>query len=378
MIQLFQKAYNFLKYDKSKSIGIVIGIIICTFLIGQQVGVYIALRGNMSFLNDNADADIWVISSRATDIFQLDEIDSRLMYSVQSLSGVETAHPMVVTQGIMHFQDGFTQSIIIIGTEPPYFKAGPDPSRIIAGDITELYQTNAVSMDLLDIMYFGSDLDVGTEFEINGKRAVVSLKTRGAKGFASSIYTTVDNARYYGRVPDNVVHAILVDVADGAKVKDVAQTINETMFGVRAWTSENFRQTTVGEQMARTGIDISTGTMVFFALLSGFFIIGLTMYSSVIDRIRDYGILKAIGASNGYVRRLILTKSVMYATLGFVIAYVFLEGFRAGMYESGLSFEYSPILIAGFFIAALFISVCGAVFALRRVTKVEPASVFRV
>jgi len=70
--------------------------------------------------------------------------------------------------------------------------------------------------------------------------------------------------------------------------------------------------------------------------------------------------------------------SVMYATLGFIIAYVFLEGFRSGMYESGLSFEYTPDLIAGFFIAALFISVCGAVFALGRVTKVEPASVFRM
>jgi putative ABC transport system permease protein len=44
-------------------------------------------------------------------------------------------------------------------------------------------------------------------------------------------------------------------------------------------------------------------------VISGFFIIGLTLYSSAVDRIRDYGTLKAIGATNGYITRLILLQS---------------------------------------------------------------------
>jgi putative ABC transport system permease protein len=378
MSNIIRNAYRFLRYDRSKSIGILIGIIICVFLVGQQVGIYTALKGNMGFLNDNADTDIWVISTRATDIFQLDEIDARLAYSIQSIPGVMRTHPMIVTQGMIQFQDGFTEMIIVIGSDPPFYKAGPAPDRVIRGSMDNLLQPDAVTMDLVDILYLESDVDVGTEIEINGKRAVVSLVTRGAKGFASSIYTTTSNARHYGLVPDNVVHAILVDVEQGVDAAEVVRSINETVYGVRAWSSESFRETTIGVQMARTGIDISTGTMVFFALLSGFFIIGLTMYSSVIDRVRDYGVLKAIGASNRYVMGLILTKAILYATVGFLIAWLFLEGFRMGMYQSGLSFEYSPAMIGVFFLSALFISVFGASFALRRVIRVEPASVFRV
>ena len=45
--------------------------------------------------------------------------------------------------------------------------------------------------------------------------------------------------------------------------------------------------------LGSTGIAISIGTLLIFAVISGFFIIGLTLYSAAIDRIRDYGTLKA-------------------------------------------------------------------------------------
>ena len=101
------------------------------------------------------------------------------------------------------------------------------------------------------------------------------------------------------------------------------------------------------------------------------------MYSSALDRIRDYGTLKAIGASNMYVRRLILTQAAVFAVVGFVIAYTLLEGFRMGVRSSGLTFEFSGQVKLGMFAITLSIALFGAVFALRRINGVEPAAVFR-
>jgi len=43
-------AYRFIRYDKVKSIGVVIGIVVSIFLIGQQIGVLSFLTGLMGGL----------------------------------------------------------------------------------------------------------------------------------------------------------------------------------------------------------------------------------------------------------------------------------------------------------------------------------------
>nr|MCU0354831.1 ABC transporter permease [Cytophagales bacterium] len=105
--------------------------------------------------------------------------------------------------------------------------------------------------------------------------------------------------------------------------------------------------------------------------------IGLTLYSAAIDRIRDYGTLKAIGATNGYIRRLILTQALIFAVVGFAVGYAFIEGFRRGIANAGTFFDYPWWLRITFFLVTLLIAVSGSLFAIRRITSLEPAQVFR-
>lgn len=109
---------------------------------------------------------------------------------------------------------------------------------------------------------------------------------------------------------------------------------------------------------------VSFGTLVVFAIITGFFIIGLTLYSAVLDRLKDYGTLKAIGATNGYVRRLILTQALIFAAIGFVIAVGLLFLFKIGVANAGLTLYLGPWLIAFLLFVTLFISVGGCLFAI--------------
>ncbi|MDP5172370.1 MAG: ABC transporter permease, partial [Bacteroidia bacterium] len=200
----------------------------------------------------------------------------------------------------------------------------------------------------------------------------------GVRGFGGSyLYTTIERARYYGNLPSTAINAILVTVEPGANVNVVRDRINRSLFGVRAWTKEGLASSTISNILGNSGIGTSTGTLIVFAIISGFFIIGLTMYSSALDRIKDYGAMKAIGATNGYLSRLILIQASLFAIVGFVIGYAMLQGFRIGARGSGLIFEFDWYVVLGIFLVALFISLSGAIFAIRRVSNVEPASVFR-
>ncbi len=371
-------ALKFIRFDKAKSIGIVVGIMISTFLIGQQLGIFIFLTGLMQALATDVKADIWVVDNKTKDVNQLGKLDLRILRVVQSLEGVKEAFPILITGGSANFNNGTSGNITIIGVDVVQLNSVLDAKKIIRGKLTDLQADGAISGEFYEIKNLGENINIGTEFEINGKRAFFALQTKGFRGFGSSFcITTIEKARFYANQSPNTISAVLVKIQPNANADSLSALINKTIYGVRAWPSKKLANSTLNKILSSSGIALSTGTLIIFALIAGFFIIGLTMYSSALDRLKDYGTLKAIGASNKFISGLILSQALIFAIVGFFIAYFLLEGFRKGVAYSGLLFNFSPFMILVIFFVITFISIGGASFALRKISGVEPASVFR-
>lgn len=378
---MIRTAFKFIKYDKSKSIGVVIGIVISIFLIGQQIGILGFLTGLMGGIVENSRKDIgqiWVVDNITQNANELGKIDERFVREIRSIEGVENTYAVVAANSLVKFQSGKTASILLMGSEAPLFVAGPNQAKINKGNLNDLLLEGAVSAEFFDEKTFDNPIEIGNRLEINGKEAFIQLQTKNARGFGGSFfYTTLSKARYYGNFPETKVSAIAVKIKQGYDVDTVVKNINSTIYGVTAWDAEVLRKTTVSFITISSNIGISVGSLVVFAIISGFFIIGLTLYSSALDRIKDYGTLKAIGATNGYVRNLILLQSFIFALLGFLIAFGLLLGFKNGVENAGLVINYSLIEILGLFLITVFISVGGSFFAIKKINSVEPASVFR-
>ncbi len=377
-MSVLKTAFRFIRFDKAKSIGVTVGIIISTFLIGQQLGILNFLTGLMVTTANNSDAQVWVVDDKSKDLNQLGRLDVRKVNEVLSIPGVSEAYPLVLAGGSATYQNGATASLLLIGSKGPIFPAGPKPANINDGNVLALQNDMAISSDVFDSETLGGTTDPGTTLEINGKRAMITVQTKGVRGFGAPIaYTTIERARYYGNIPSTQINAVLVNCDSGTSVAQVVQNINGTLSGVRAWPSPQLKDSTINAVLASSGIAVSTGSLIIFALISGFFIIGLTLYSSALDRLRDYGTLKAIGASNGYIRKLILAQAFLFALVGFALAYILLELFRNGVASTGLVFELSPPVLAVMFGVIVLISTGSSAFALKRIKNVEPASVFR-
>ena len=372
---MFRYALRFILYDKPKSIGVIIGIIISVFLVGQQTGIFLFLTGAMSSLVDNTQADIWVVDNRTTDVNALGLIDVRTGYQVESLPGVKKAFPLVISGGMAKFQGGKTAPVSIIGAQPPQFRGGP--WSVLNGKYEDLLEESAVSADLFDRENL-NNARMGMRFEINGNQVFIALLTKGVRGFgATYIFTTTDRARKLGNVPPTKASAFLVEVEEGVDPTIVRDQINTSVFGIKAWLKKDFSRSTVSTILATSGIAFSIGTLIIFAAFAGMVIIGLTMYSAAVDRLRDYGTLKAIGAKNATIRNLILTQALCFALLAYGVAILLIEGFRKGIANSGVLFNYSLTIKVSFLVLTILISLGGAIFAMRRISKLEPASVFR-
>lgn len=373
-------AFKFIKYDRAKSIGIVTAIVISIFLIGQQLSLLFFLMGLMGNLVGNApvtDKQLWIIESQSTNINVVNVIDNRLVQQIASLPGVESTFPVVLAAGQASFLDGKTAGITLVGANSPQFVMGPVPEKIEEGHIADLVQPSSVTAELYNAKTWKTDLFLNKPIEINGKSAKIAVITKNAQAFGASLmYTSMENAIVLGNASPSKVSIIIANITDSASKQQVQQDIEQLFPQLKAWDAKKLKNSTIKEILISSNMGMSFGTLVIFAMISGFFIIGLTLYSSALDRIKDYGTLKAIGATRGYVNKLIIAQAFLYAIIGYTIAMLLLYGFKFGVANSGLAIDISVGFALFLLFVTLLISVGGSLFAVRKIAKLEPASVF--
>jgi putative ABC transport system permease protein len=372
---MLRTALRFILFDKPKSIGALAGAVISIFLIGQQLGIFIFLTNAMGSLVRNNQQYIWVVDEITTNANALALLDNRIGKELESIPGVKRAYPWVISGASARFENGKTYGIQLIGSQAPGFHGGP--WNLVNGKLEDMIPEGAIITEFFDRKNLG-DAEVGDYFEVNGKKVYIAGQTNGVRSFGGVFtFTTIERARALTGFSPNKVSAFLVEKSPNASTAQVVRSINGAIKGVRAWDAKEFTSQTVLTVLKSSGIALSVGTLIVFALISGFVIIGLTLYSAAIDRIRDYGTLKAIGATNSFVRNLILTQAALFSLVGFVIGYSFVEGFRRGVAASGTYFSFPLWMQVSMFLVTLGIAIAGSYFAISRISKLEPAAVFR-
>ncbi len=136
-------------------------------------------------------------------------------------------------------------------------------------------------------------------------------------------------------------------------------------------------------QVAESEGDILEKTQLLMVLITILSLIGSALgitnlvTASVMERASEIGLLKAIGAHNSSVSRLVLTQIVLTAILGGVIGYFAGFGFAQIIGHSvfGSSIEMKPMVIPIVAILVVVVSMAGSLPAIRTLLKLEPTEV---
>lgn len=378
---MFVTAYKFIRFERAKSLGILLAIVISIYLIGLELGIFFYLSSLIGgiVINSNPEyAKVFVVNKRTINANQLAPFDIRWVNQLRSIPGVDGAFGIIMANVSVRFPNGDTAPALIVGSDYPELAAGPSDKLLNTGTIQDLMYPGTVSADFYDNKTFNYDVKKGTTFEINGKAALVGATTKNAKGFSAPLlYTTTSKARFFSGFSESLVNGVIVNVKDPLMINNVVAQINILAPDLKAWRAEDLNKITVINVMTANNMGMSFGTLVIFAIISGFFIIGLTMYSATYDRLKDYGTLKAIGATNSYITRLILTQSFLYSVVGFIISWIMLIGTKFGMAKAGLIIKLTPLFLLFLFSVTLLIAVGSSFFSTSKLKKVEPSSVFR-
>jgi len=177
-------AIKFMRYDRAKSIGIIIGIVISIFLIGQQLGILTFLMGLMGGLVDNSREDIgeiWVVDNITENANELAKLDERLVREIRSIDGVLNAWPVVVTGGNVKFSNGNR------------FIARPGSAKTSRGK-------SAVTLLLEDEAAWVDDLlkrSVSPMLAVSGGRYIMMSTPFGKRGHFFDTWTTAKGWEKY-------------------------------------------------------------------------------------------------------------------------------------------------------------------------------------
>jgi len=91
------------------------------------------------------------------------------------------------------------------------------------------------------------------------------------------------------------------------------------------------------------GLSIVIKVVIGIAVIIGFIVIFQSMYTAVMERTREIGILKSLGASKLYVVRLILRETLLLAIAGVIVGFVLSALGRLGILHRFPTLSVLPI-----------------------------------
>lgn len=368
-------ALKILLHDRATTAGSLIGVIAIVFLVGQQLAVLFGLFTYMSVLVDHSGADIWVCSKNTDNVNSAGLIPVRYVDRISGLPGVEWAEPLLFGSGTFVTREGKNEAVQVVGIRSPRSAAGP--WNFYKGGLESILEYEGVTIDRLDMKIYGSP-ELNEFIEIGNVRAKISAITQGAKGFAGRlVFTSMVKAREIIKTPPGRCKAVLVKLKPGAGIPAAVDALKKALPHAEILTSSELSAKTRIYYVKNTGMGGSFGFSTMIGALVGIIIITLTMYTAVLQRQKDFAVLRALGARKSDIFIIVLAQSVMIGIAGIFIGFFLLALFLQGTLDSPLpSYMPSgiPPLLAG---GTLLMCILGSFLAMRKAVSIEPASVFR-
>lgn len=255
------------------------------------------------------------------------DLTEKDMDVVKKVSGVRDATYYITGNAKLEKKDD-VRFVLAIGMEMEgadlYFETGSfklDEGRLIEkGDSKKLLVGSQYKYN----NYLSEPIETGDDVLING----VEFEVVGiAQSFGSppddrQIFMTEDDLREVFNITDRV-DMILAQVELGEDVNDVASKVEKRLRSTRGVTekTQDFTILTPEELLESFGqiLNILTVFLVGVAaisLLVGGIGVANTMYTSVLERIKEIGVMKAVGARNEDIRDIFLVESGLVGLIG--------------------------------------------------------------
>jgi putative ABC transport system permease protein len=368
--------------DRLKYIALVAGVAFAALLITNQASILVGFAQRTgAWVRDTDVADLWVMDAQVEFTEDIKPMLETALGRIRGVEGVQWAVPLYKNFVNAQMADGTRRNVRVIGLDDATLTGGPP--IMAEGTLGDLRRDRGVLMNeaaplTLDRTPGSPPLKVGDALTLNDYEVVVVGTYRSSTEFfwEPVLYTTYSRAKFIYTDQRKTLQYVLVKVQPNVDVAAVAARIRANT-GHQALTGPQFEDQTMWWILQKTGILINFGITVAMGMAIGILVAGQTFFSFVLDNLRHFAALMAMGADRFTILRMLFVQVLVVAGLGYGLG---LGGAAAaGMLfsKAGLAFQMSwEITVAGglaVFVCCLIAGCLGA----YRVLTLEPGVVFK-
>jgi putative ABC transport system permease protein len=244
--------------------------------------------------------------------------------------------------------------------------------------VSDVKQADTVFIDELYKPKLGIER-VGDTFEIRGRKVRVAGFTRGIRSFTTSphVFTSFKNAQNYAGLNEDQTIFILVKAGGTTTPAALRSALIARLKGVDVLTNGEFSRMTQFYWMFTTGAGVAVLIAAVLGLVVGVVVVAQTIYATTMDHLREYGTLKAMGATNAYLYRVIVQQAIIAALAGYPLAMIVSAFIVRGSAKGGAAILLPWQLAAGLFVLTVLMCTSAALVSINKVTRLDPATVFK-
>lgn len=374
-------ALKMLLGDRSKYVMLISGLTFAALLMIEQASIFCGIMQWTGSTLDNVSAPIWVVDPMVEQVNDTDALRDTDINRVRSVEGVAWATPFY--SGILRarLSDGSFKFVQLLGIDATTFAGAPE--HITQGKLEDLRLPNTVILDEYGVEKLSRDpkkpIGLGDVFEINDHEAriVGTCKTRMSFSGNPYVFTTYDRAVQYAPGTRKMLSCVLAAPQPGQDAAEVARRITEAT-GLKAYTKKEFFWVTIWWYIKNTGIPVAFGATVLLGFVVGLAISSQTFYSFILENLRNLGALKAMGASDGTLARMVMVQTLTVGLIGYGCGAGLATLFGILVLKKGMPPFFMPWQLPLITLAAiLFICWLAASLGIRKIRQLEPAVVFR-
>lgn len=370
MVVLVSIAKENLIHEKMKISMSIGGVVLSVFLIFTILGVYNGMEYTMESIVYKTGADLWITqqdtsgSLHSPSIITLDIADQ-----LKSVDGIEDFTPLIRTATT--YRVGEDNVLLFINGYNSTGSLG-NPWSIVSGKKNP--DLNEIIIDSVFASKYG--FSIGQNITISSRDyKIVGLSDETNIMIGFMIFLSFEDARNF--IFPNTTNSFLISVENGASISSVQSGIKDIILNVDVLTSD---------QVAKAYKDEVLGSFIpiilvlsVISLFVGTLVIALLIYMLTLEKSKEYGIIKAIGASNFHLYKIVLSQSMAISFIGYIIGVVvsiplinliqyFIPEFLTVITGEMILWGFLLFIITGIF--ASFIPV-------KRLTTIDPALVFK-
>lgn len=370
-------AVRILLYDRTRFFITVMGVAFAVMLVFVQVGLFHGLLSNASVSIDRIDADLWITARNTPNVDFSNAFPETLVHRVRSVPGVARADNLIVWFARVSLPSGSNENAVVYAVED--FARWGLPWNVIEGNARDLKRGKYVILDESAKKRFGG-FSVGDYREFSGQRLKIIGRSSGAKSFTTNPIAFMDyrTAQSLARQElHNRTTYIVVKLEPGANPRRVSEEIAKRLPYNNVRTAEEWSRRSRSYWTESTGLGLNMSMTVSLGCLVGVIVVAQTLYTSTMEHLKEFAVVKAIGGGDGEIYKVLAKQAAIAAVAGFAIGSALAYALAPAMASIGLKLALSAGFSLWVFLGTLAFCIAASLVSFRRVAGLEPAMVFR-